>query len=82
MRRVLVGKRNDKRVINWPGVLQAGLIVGAVSGASGAATWYLLTGEFNPLAVLFPVAAALGWFLGTGIRTAVSTPVEQLPDLG
>jgi hypothetical protein len=81
MRRVLVGKRNGKRVINWPSVLLVGLIVGLVSGASGAVTWFVLTGEFDLFAVVLPLFLFVGFFLGYAIRTGMSTPVEQLTDL-
>jgi hypothetical protein len=81
MRRVLVGKCGGKRVINWPGVLLAGLIVGLVSGASGGATWFLLTGEFDPFAIVLPVFLFVGFFLGNAIRTGMSTPLEQLTNL-
>ena len=80
-KRVLVGSRNGKRVINWPVVLLLGLIVGVVSGASGAGTWFLLTKEFSLFAVAFPVLLLVGWFLCDAIRHGFSVPIEQLPSL-
>lgn len=68
--RVLVSTRNGKRVINWPVVLLLGLIVGLVTGACAAGTWFLLTREFSASAVVLPVFLAVGWFWGTAIRTA------------
>jgi hypothetical protein len=58
-----------------------GLIVGLVSGAAGAATWFLLTGEFDLFAIVLPVFLFVGFFLGHAIRTGMSTPLEQLTDL-
>ena len=80
-KRVLVGTRRGRRVVNWPVVLLLGVIVGVVSGASGAVTWFLLTREFSLFAVVFPVFLAVGWFWGTAIRKGFSVPIEQLPDL-
>src|SRR5205809_7934503 len=71
-KRVLVGTRRGKRVINWPVVFLLGLIVGVVSGASGAGTWFLLTKEFSLFAVVFPVFLAVGWLWGTAIRSGLS----------
>ena len=80
-KRVLVGTRNGKRVINWPVVFLLGLIVGVVSGTSGAGTWFLLTKEFSLSAVVFPVVLFVGGFSGTAIRRGFSVPIEQLPSL-
>ena len=80
-KRVLVGTRRGKRVINWPVVLWLGLITGIVSGASGAGTWFLLTKGFSLFAVFFPVFLLVGWFWGTAIRNGFSVPIEQLPSL-
>src|SRR4051812_42298748 len=60
-KRALVGRRNGKRVINWPAVLLLGVIVGVVSGAAGGATWFLLTKKFSLFAVLFPVVPVGFW---------------------
>jgi hypothetical protein len=62
MRRILVGKRNGKRVINWPAVLLTALVVGFVSGAAGAATWFVLTKDFDLFAVLLPVCMFMGYW--------------------
>lgn len=80
-KRVLVGKRDGKRVINWPVILMLGLVVGFVSGGTGAATWYFLTNEFSLFVVVLPVFLAIGWFSGTAIRSGFSVPIEQLPSL-
>ena len=80
-KRVLVGTRNGKRVINWRVVFLLGLIVGIVSGASGAGTWFLLTKEFSFFAVVLPVFLSVGWFSGTAIRRGFLVPIEQLPSL-
>lgn len=77
-KRVLVGVRNGKRVINWLVVLWLGLIVGMVAGVSGAGTWFLLTGEFSLATVLFPIPLGVGFFLGTAIQKGLSVPVAQL----
>jgi hypothetical protein len=58
-----------------------GLIVGLVSGASGAAAWFLLTGDFDLLAMVLPVFLFVGFFLGHAFRTGMSTPLEQLSDV-
>ena len=81
MTRVLVGKRNGKRIINWPGVLLVGLIVATVSGLSGGFTWFLLTGEFSPAAVAVPTILFVWTMLGMGIRSGFAAPLEQLTDL-
>jgi hypothetical protein len=80
-KRVLVGRRNGKRVINWPVVFLLGLIVGVVSGASGAGTWFLLTNEFSLFAVVLPVLLFVGWFWGSAIRKGFSVPIGRLPSL-
>ena len=80
-KRVLAGTRNGKRVINWPVVFLLGLIVGVVSGASGAGTWFLLTKEFSLFAVVLPVFLFVGWFSRTAIRRGFALPIEQLPSL-
>lgn len=80
-KRILVGRRNGKRVINWRVVFLLGLIVGVVSGASGAGTWFLLTKEFSLFAVVLPVFLFVGWFSGTAIQKGFSVPIAQLPSL-
>jgi hypothetical protein len=80
-RRILVGARNGKAVINWPVVLALGLIVGIVAGAACAGVWFLLTREFSVPALIFPVAASLGFFAGEAIRIRLLVPVEQLTRL-
>jgi hypothetical protein len=79
--RILVGRRNGKRVINWPVVVSLALLVGAVAGGSGAATWFLLTKEWSTFALLFPLFLSIGWFVGTAIPSGFSVPIEQLPSL-
>jgi hypothetical protein len=81
MRRVLVGKRGGRSAINWPAVLLAGGVVGAAAGASAAGTWYLLTGEFDVAALLFPLFLSFGWFAGAALRDVRSIPLEKLPHL-
>ena len=73
-KRVLVGRRDGKRAINWPIVLLFGVVVGVVAGASGGATWFVLTKKFNMFAVLIPVALFLGWFCGIALRRGWSVP--------
>ena len=80
-KRVLVGSRNGKRVINRPIVLLLGLLVGVIAGASAAGIWFLLTKQFSLSAVLVAVPLFVGVFLGTAIRRAFSVPLEQLPVL-
>ncbi|MFO0965121.1 MAG: hypothetical protein U0793_05990 [Gemmataceae bacterium] len=80
-KRILVGTRNGKAVINWPTVLVIGLLVGLVVGAAGTATWFLLTGEFSLSALLFPIPLGLGYFVGEAIRTRLSTPASRLTPL-
>lgn len=80
-KRVLVGRRSGKRVIHWPVVFSLGLMIGTVSGASGAGTWFLLTKEFSLFAVVLPVFLFFGWFFGTAIRKGFSVPIAQLPSL-
>jgi len=80
-KRVLVGTRNGKRVIKWRVVFVLALVVGVVSGASGAGTWFLLTKEFSPFAVFLPTFLFVGLFCGGAIRRGLSVPIEQLPSL-
>jgi hypothetical protein len=80
-KRVLVGRRNGKRVINWPVVFLLGIIVGVVTDASGAGTWFLLTKKFSLFAIALPVFLFVGLFWGTAIRRRFSVPIEQLPSL-
>lgn len=72
---------NGKRVINLPVVLLVGMIVGVVTGASGAGTWFLLTKEFSLSALVLPVFLFLGLFWGIAIRRGISVPIEELPSL-
>jgi hypothetical protein len=80
-KRVIVGRRNGKRAINWPVVLVLGGIVGVVSGAAGGVTWFLLAKQFNVFAVLLPVVLFPGWFCGIALRRGWSVPIDQLPSL-
>ena len=80
-KKVLVGSRNGKRVINWPVVLMLGLVVGVVTGASAAGMWFLLTKQFSLSSILLAVPLVVGVFLGTAIRRGFSLQLEQLPVL-
>ena len=73
--RVLVGTRNGKRVLNRPVVL----LVGVVTGSSGAATWFLLTTELSLSALVLPVFLFLGLFWGTAIRRAFQSRLSSFP---
>lgn len=81
MKRILVGTRNGKPVINWPAVLVVALVVGIVVGAAWIATWYFLTQELRLPAMLFSVALSVGYFVGEAIRTRYTKPVERLTPL-
>jgi hypothetical protein len=81
MRRALVGTRGGKPVINWPVVVGLGLVVGAVTGAAGSLTWFLLTQEFSVAALVFPLPLAVGYFIGEAVRVRYFVPVAQLPVL-
>ena len=80
-KRIMAGRRNGKRVVNWPIVLLLGEVDGVVSGASGGATWFLLTKKFSIFAVFLPVVLFVGWFLGIALRSGASVPIDQLPSL-
>jgi hypothetical protein len=76
--RALVGLRRGKPVINWPAVLLVGFVVGAVVGAVGSATWWLLTGEFRFEALVFPIPMAVGYFIGEAVRIRYRMPADEL----
>jgi hypothetical protein len=81
MKRILVGTRNGKPVINWPAVLVVAVVVGIAVGGACTATWFLLTGEFSLPALIFPMPLSVGYFVGHAIRTRLCVPAEQLTPL-
>jgi hypothetical protein len=78
--RHLVGLSNSQRVINWPGVLVAVLVVGAISSSSAAAVSFILTTTVDLGNVLF-VACLMVILLRGSVRRAWASPVEKLPRL-
>lgn len=81
MKRMLVGTRQGKPVINWPAGLFIALVVGTVAGSSGAGMWFLLTQEFSWSALVLPLPLALGYFAGLAIRERCRVPAHQLAAL-
>ena len=85
MKIVLVGRRNNRRVIHWPGVCAVALITVTLSilGYFAASYIFGLLGGAPPLlpGLLFAVILPLGCVLGVQMRRAWRLPLEQLSQL-
>jgi hypothetical protein len=79
MKRNLLRTRDGKHFINWPAVLLASLLVSAAGGGAAALVWFLLTKELSLMAIIFPAALSLGWFVGTAIRQAYFVTSDPVP---
>ena len=85
MKIILVGVRDSRRVIHWPGACVAVLIIVALSalGYLAAQQIFGLLGGMPPLlpGIIITVFMALGCVLGVQMRRAWRMPLEQLPQL-
>ena len=82
MKFVLVGVRQGKRVLNWPHLVLAGILMPSlVFGA--ALVSYRLFGAGQPFLPLLLFSAALiaGAAIGSNIRNNMARPMELLPVL-
>ncbi len=77
---VVVGTRNNQRVIHWPGVLQVSLIIGSISGAGAAVMSFLLTQALNPDYIITAVCLTSLILVG-GIGQAWTLPPDKLTRL-
>ena len=85
MKIIIVGVRDNRRVIHWPGVCAAALIIVALSvlGYLAAQQIFGLLGGAPPLlpGIVITVIMPLGCVLGVQMRRAWRMPLEQLPQL-
>ena len=85
MKIVLVGIRENRRTIHWPGVFVSSLIIVTLSLAGFFFTRFifsLLGGAPAILpGILFAVFLPLGCVLGIQFRRALNMPFDQLPEL-
>jgi hypothetical protein len=85
MKLILVGVRDGRRVIHWPGVCAAALFIVALSAVGYLAAQHIfgLLGGAPPLlpGIVITVFMALGCMLGVQMRRAWRMPLEQLPQL-
>ena len=81
MRIVLVGNRDGKAVVNWPGVLTTTLICSALAMLGvGLATFMLPLPWFSPVSIV--LAAVMGVsMVGTWVLLSLRLPVEKLTPL-
>jgi hypothetical protein len=85
MKMTLVGMRDNRRVIYWPGVLSEGLIIVALSlmGYFAFQQIFRLFGGALPLlpGVIFAATIPLATVLGLHTRCAWRMPLDKLPKL-
>jgi hypothetical protein len=85
MRIIIVGVRDNRRVIHWPGICTIAPIIVALSllGFFAAHQIFGLLGGAPSLlpGVLFAVIMPLGCVLGVQIRRGWRMPLERLPKL-
>jgi hypothetical protein len=85
MRIIIVGVRDNRRVIHWPGIFTLAPVIVALSllGFFTARQIFDLLGGAPSLlpGVLFAVIMPLGCVLGVQIRRAWRMPLERLPKL-
>jgi hypothetical protein len=77
---ILVGVRQGERVLNWPHLVLAGILLPSlVFGA--ALVSYRLFGAGQPLfpLLIFPAALIAGGAIGSNIRNNMIRPIELLP---
>lgn len=85
MKITLVGVRENRRTVHWPGVIVAGASLVALSfvGYAMAHFFFALLGgppQFVP-GVLVAIAVPPAFVLGMQLRRAFKTPLDQLPQL-
>ena len=84
MKLILVGVRNDKPVIHWPGVVATSAMVIAVMTISAWLMCFLLGRSFflMPQTLAISIPMVLGTVIGMGIKRGLQTPPDQLTPLG
>jgi len=74
----LIGHRHGKRVVQWDKFLATALLLTASSTLTAAGLYYLLAGQWNPLALL--VGAGAGFVASVlTLIVALRTPLQRLP---
>lgn len=80
MKIFLVGNRDGKAAVNWPGVLLTMLIV-ATLAIVGAAGFMVVVGWFSPIAIFLAASFGISC-VATWVHQSLQLPIEQLTPLG
>ena len=80
MKLVLVGNRNGKAVINWPGVFASFLITSTLAIA-GAAALMIVFNWFSLPGLLIPGILGAACIIGFGVRRALNQSKKELEPL-
>ena len=80
MKLVLVGNRNGKTVINWPGVIGSFLIAATIAIA-GAAALMIAFNWFSLPGLLFPAILVAACITGFAVRRSLNLSTKELAPL-
>ncbi len=77
MQIVIVGKRNEKRVINWAGVIPLAVFVSLLMGLSAGGMHRMRYGEWDARSIMVGFSMAL-LFVGCAVGSSLKTPLTKL----
>jgi hypothetical protein len=79
---VIVGLRNQRPTVNWPGVVVGSALAAGMIAASSCCFWYLLAGAMMPWPqLMWNTIFFTGICIGCSTRRGMATPVGRLPPL-
>ncbi|MGK0190566.1 MAG: hypothetical protein ACI9R3_006395 [Verrucomicrobiales bacterium] len=82
MKIILIGSKDEQRVIHWPGVACLLLLIAVVGGGSANLFYFLISGGMMPWHfTILIIAIGTGCMIGRAIGNSRRIPVDQLPML-
>ena len=77
MQIVIVGRRNEKRFINWAGVIPLAVFVSLLMGLSAGGMHRMRSGQWDARSIMVGVSMGL-LLVGYAVGSSLKTPLAKL----
>jgi hypothetical protein len=77
MQIVIVGRRNEKPVIRWAGVIPLAIVLSAVIGFVSGFTYRMLSGQWDAKSIMLGAFGAIT-VVGGAVVKGLKTPLSEL----